>query len=178
MRFSDRIFSSRNPVKVLAQIWVEICAPFHIQLQKVFQPFYWTHQLESEISIGQVTIIWPNNSTPNFGSKWLNSNKKILQPTWAWILNQIYSFQVLIKRGKTMEIHLSLGFKKHWINSLSPTTLLWWKFMSLYDDWKVARSWNPSLYLIYGSFLSISSTRWWSHSSGTWTREYSTLPKT
>jgi hypothetical protein len=40
----------------------------------------------------------------------------------------------------------------------------------------VARSRNPSLYLIYGSFLSISSTRW-SHSSGTWTREYSTLPK-
>ncbi len=62
------------------------------------------------------SIIWPNNSTPNSGSKWLNSLiiKKILQqqPTWAWILNQNYSFEVLIKRGKTMKIHLSLGFKK------------------------------------------------------------------
>jgi len=105
---SDRILSSRNPGKVLAQIWVEIWAPFHIQLQKVFQPFYWSHQLESEIPIGQVTIIWPNNSTPNSGSKWLNSNKK--NPSTYLSLN--FESKLFI---------WGLGLKKHWIDSLSPT---------------------------------------------------------
>jgi hypothetical protein len=64
------------------------------------------------LHLAKLPIIWPNNSTPNSGCKWLNSNKKFLQPTWAWILKQNYSFEVLIKWGENNENSLEFRFQK------------------------------------------------------------------
>ncbi len=62
-------------------------------------------------------IIWPNNSTPNSGSKWLNS--LIIKKSFNNLnlsLNfesKIIHLRFWLKRGKTMKIHSSLGFKKN-----------------------------------------------------------------
>jgi len=126
-------------------------------------------------------IIWPNNSTPNSGSKWLNS--LIIKKSFNNLnlsLNfesKIIHLRFWLKRGKTMKIHSSLGFKKTLNRFFGVQPPCYGGSSCHYmmiEKWPVH---GIHLYTWYMGHFYPSQALDDPTPLALWTREYSTLPK-